>query len=92
MEAINYVNNSGIVANLHLFGDKSDEAKMIAEQSKDTQIILHPPTSHELSLKRISNCDFLLLALSDLRNCHTIMHAKLPHYLLLKRRRRLILS
>lgn len=85
VEAIENVNKSGITIKLHIFGDKTDKAKKVAELSKDGQVILHPPTSHEESLRKISDCDFLLLALSDLPNCHVIIHGKLPHYLLLKR-------
>ncbi|RJP83249.1 MAG: hypothetical protein C4522_01245 [Desulfobacteraceae bacterium] len=85
VESINSVNKSGMKVQLHIFGDRSVMAKQIAEQSEDNQIILHPPTSHEESLKRILDCDFLLLTLSDSPNCHVIMHGKLPHYLLLNR-------
>jgi glycosyltransferase involved in cell wall biosynthesis len=85
VESIHNVNKSGMKVRLHIFGDISAIAKKVADQSKDGRIVLHPPTSHEESLKRISDCDFLLLTLSDLPNCHVIMHGKLSHYLLLNR-------
>lgn len=60
-------------------------AKKAVGQSENDGVILHGRTSHRKSLRRISRCDFLLLALSDLSNCHVVMNIKLPHYLLLKR-------
>lgn len=67
---------------LHIFGDQSESAKNAVSRYKNS-IILHPRVSHKESLKNISRCDFLLLALANLPNCQIIMHSKLPHYLML---------
>lgn len=85
VKAIEDANESGANIKLHIFGDGSDSAKKTAEQSTEGMVVLHPRVSHEESLRRISDCDFLLLALADIPNCYSIMHSKLPHYLLLKR-------
>ena len=85
MEAIDNLLEAGINLRLHIFGDESDSAKKAVGQSENDGVVLHGRTSHRESLRRISRCDFLLLALSDLPNCQVIMHSKLPHYLLLGR-------
>ena len=76
---------SGLSIKLHVFGEDSKSAiKAIAESGSEA-IFLHPLTSHKQSLLNISGCDFFLLVMSDLPNCHAIMPIKLPHYLMLGR-------
>jgi glycosyltransferase involved in cell wall biosynthesis len=81
-ETFNKLFKSGLNVKLHIFGDKSKDAKKAASRYKNS-IILHPRVNHKESLKNISRCDFFLLALSNLQNCQIIMHSKLPHYLML---------
>ena len=83
LQAIENVVESGINAELHIFGDYTDLAKRAAGKTRHGRIILHEATGHKESLRRISSCDFLLLSLSDLPNCSVLVHRKLPEYLML---------
>jgi len=85
VEAIDKVIESGLNVELHIFGDGSELARKVSRQSRNGWVVLHRRTGHRESLRKISECDFLLLTLSDSPNCHVIMHSKLPHYLLLRR-------
>lgn len=85
VEAIDKVIESGLNVELHIFGDGSEFARKVFRQSRNGGVVLHRRTGHRESLRKISECDFLLLTLSDSPNCHVIMHSKLPHYLLLRR-------
>jgi glycosyltransferase involved in cell wall biosynthesis len=85
VEAIESAIGSGVDVKLHIFGDTTELAKKAVIESLNNAVILHPWTTHKESLKKISKCDFLLLALSDFPNCDVIMHGKLPHYLLLEK-------
>ena len=83
VDAISNVIEAGFDVKLHIFGDTSEFAKEAARPSKDGNIILYNRTSHQESLKNISKCDFVLLAMSELPNCKVVMNIKLPYYLIL---------
>ena len=83
MNAIHHVKNSGLNVELHLFGNLPQVTKLLKKSIQDGVLIIHGKASHEESLQRLGQCDFLLLALSDLRNCRAVMSIKLPHYLML---------
>lgn len=75
----------GFNIQFHIYGDPTEITKNLVDKTQRPEIIIHERTSHMESLKNISECDFLLLTLSDLPNCNAIMHAKLPHYLILNK-------
>lgn len=85
VDAIDSVAESGLDVKLHIFGDLSDAGREAARQSRNGSAVFHPRTSHRESLRKISGCDLLLLAMSDLPNCQVVMNIKLPHYLLIGR-------
>jgi glycosyltransferase involved in cell wall biosynthesis len=85
LKAIGEVRQLGLDVRLHIVGDKFLN-KVTREPVRDLGwVTVHPETSHQESLRIISDCDFLLLALADLPNSRAIMHAKLPHYLMLRK-------
>lgn len=81
VESVRVAKESGINVTLHIFGDKEAIARFNGKCPE--WLVLHGRTSHEESLRSVSRCDFFLLALADLPNSRIIMHAKLPHYLML---------
>ena len=83
MNAINHVKNSGLNVELHLFGNLPQVTKSLKKNIQEGVLIIHGKTTHEESLRRLGQCDFVLLALSDLPNCRAVMSIKLPHYLML---------
>ena len=83
LKAIKHASDSGIDVVLNIFGDsKKDTIDAVNNTYKDVAV-LYEKVSHRQSLCNVSECDFLLVALSDLPNCHIIYPAKLPHYLML---------
>lgn len=68
-----------------IFGDTTKLTKNSVNKMRHNCVIIHKPTSHIECLRKIAKCDFLLITLSDSPNCNVIMHAKLPHYLMLKK-------
>jgi glycosyltransferase involved in cell wall biosynthesis len=68
---------------LHVFGDMSRLKHETVEKFGCESLVFHKRTGHRESLKNIAQCDFLLLVLDELPSCRTIMHQKLPHYLLI---------
>jgi glycosyltransferase involved in cell wall biosynthesis len=85
LKAIDYVIDSGINVELHVYGGASEDAKKSLKRLHNDGVYLHGKTSHIESLRRIARCEFLLLVLADLPNSKAVMSIKLPHYLLLKR-------
>ena len=83
LKAIDYVIDSGINVEFHLYGGATEDGKKSIKSLRNNAVYVHGRVSHIESLRRISRCHFLLLVLSDLHGCRVIMHAKLPHYLLL---------
>lgn len=79
LEAIRYVRERGIDAELHLYGNVPDD---YTDELAATGVVLRGYLDSEDIIAHIRQCDFLLLVLADLSNCRTIMHAKLPQYLL----------
>lgn len=82
LEAIKYNRNEGIDLELHLYGDSTATLKNNAHSSSVDGVFAHGRFNHKESIKRIAQCDLLLLVLSDLPNCKVVMSIKLPHYLL----------
>jgi glycosyltransferase involved in cell wall biosynthesis len=85
LEAIKYTRNAGIDLELHLYGDSPTTLKNNAQPSSIDGVFAHGRYSHKESLKRIAQCDLLLLVLSDLPNCKVVMSIKLPHYFLVNK-------
>lgn len=84
LEAIRYVKNTGINIKFHHFGKIPASINHATLDCHD-DVIFHGYTKHRESLKRISQCDFLLLVLADLQNCSAVMSIKLPDYLLVNK-------
>jgi len=59
------------------------ETKQLEQSIREGVLFLHGKASHEESLRKLGQCDYVLLALSDLPNCRAVMSIKLPHYLML---------
>lgn len=85
VEAFKRLNEAGLHAALQVFGDSSQTARRFAGSVHQDVFRLHPKTSHEESVMKLSCCDYVLLVLSDLPNCQLIMHQKLPYYLMMKK-------
>ena len=85
LKAIDYVIDSGINVELHIYGGATEDAKKSLKRLRNDAVYLHGKTSHIESLRRIARCEFLLLVLADLPNSEAVMSIKLPHYLLLQR-------
>jgi glycosyltransferase involved in cell wall biosynthesis len=83
--ALDRVRQSNIDVVLHVFGDKYLNSVSGAAETNREWLIVHKSTSHEQSLEEIADCDFLLIALSDLPNCRAIMPLKLPFYFELRK-------
>ena len=83
LDAINQVRESGLNVELHLFGNVPQETKQLEQSIREGVLFLHGKASHEESLRKLGQCDYVLLALSDLPNCRAVMSIKLPHYLML---------
>ena len=81
LKIFDQLNSEGIKLKLHIFGDESADALRVKKKYSNSFLRFYPKTNHSLSVNNVSQCNFLLLALSDLPVCHTIMHAKIPHYL-----------
>lgn len=83
LEAVDYVRNGGTHLELHLYGTDKENIAKKADGSLPEGVVAHGRFPHHESLERISECDFLLLVLSDLPNSRAVMSIKLPHYLLI---------
>ena len=83
LEAIDYVIDSGINVEFHLYGGATEDDKKSIKSLRNDTVYLHGRVSHIESLRRISRCRFLLLVLADLPTCKAVMSIKLPQYLLL---------
>lgn len=70
---------------LHIYGQQSEITRDRLAAYGDVKVFLHDHVPHLQVLKDISRCNFLLVSLAGLPNCNAIMHAKLPHYLILDR-------
>ena len=82
VEAIHYLRGRGIDVELHLFGKPPVGG---SDKLAGSGVVLRGYLGSAEINSNIQQCDFLLLVLADLPNCRTIMHAKLPQYLLAKR-------
>ena len=85
LRIFNILHDSGIKLKVRIIGDESPETKNIVKDINSGFIEMYKHIVHNESLKQIAKCDFLLIALSDVSNAKIIMHAKLSHYLMLKR-------
>lgn len=85
LEAIQYNRNKGVDLELHLYGDSPKTLKNNLQPAVVEGVFAHGRYDHKESIKKISQCDLLLLVLSDLPNCKVVMSIKLPHYLLIKK-------
>lgn len=85
LEAIDSAQDSGLNVEFHIFGDPTKLTHDLVKKMRNNGVIIHERMPHLDSLKKISECDILLITLSDLPNCRVIMHAKLPHYLIINR-------
>lgn len=83
LEAVEYVRKGGTDLELHLFGDARENIEKNADGMLPEGVIAHGRFPHHESLAKVSECDFLLLVLSDLPNSKAVMSIKLPHYLLI---------
>ncbi len=79
LEAINCIRERGIDVELHLFGNPPRDC---IDKLVSSGVVLRGYLDNTEIISNIRQCDFLLLVLADLPNCRTIMHAKLPQYLL----------
>ncbi|HEB63426.1 MAG TPA: hypothetical protein ENJ07_02990 [Gammaproteobacteria bacterium] len=83
LEAIEHCKISGVNIELHICGglpESITDNPEIYQQKYGLQF--HGSFDHTTSLSIIAQCDFMLLVLEDLPVSKTIVHAKLPHYLL----------
>lgn len=85
LEAIKHVRDSGINVKLHHYGGVPDSIKNSKTWGQSECIDFHGKVDRKSGLEKLSQCDFLLLVLADLPNCKTIVHIKLPDYLLINR-------
>lgn len=85
LEAMRRVRNSGINVKLHHYGIIPVSVKRSHDREPNGDVIFYGSVQYKESLKRISQCDFLLLVLADLPNCKAVMNIKLPDYLLVNR-------
>ncbi len=83
LEAIEYSKINGLDIDLHICGGLPET---VIKKSKIYQekygLQFHGNFNHTTSLNIIAQCDFMLLVLEDLPVSQTIVHSKLPHYLL----------
>ena len=68
---------------LHILGDTTKDAASAISQVNNPCTQLYEPLPLRKALQRLSVADMVILTLEDLPNCKTIMHGKLPHYLIL---------
>ena len=85
LKAIDYVIDSGINVEFHLYGGATEDDKKLIKSLRNDAVYVYGRVSHIESLRRISQCHFLLLVLADLPTCKAVMSIKLPQYLLLGR-------
>lgn len=85
IDAIKLFRRSGVNIEFQHFGKVPDEFKSTREWRGCDGFIFHGPLDYKESLKKIAQCDFLLLILSDLPNSRVVVHIKLPDYLLVGR-------
>lgn len=85
LKAMTHAVNQNVDLEFHIFGDKSAATRNQVQELKCDSIVLHERAPHMKALLDIARCDFLLVSLADLPNCRVIMHAKLPHYLMLRK-------
>jgi glycosyltransferase involved in cell wall biosynthesis len=83
LKAIDYVIDSGINVELHLYGGATEDGIKLIKGLRNDAVHVYERVSHVESLRRISQCRFLLLVLADLPTCKAVMSIKLPQYLLL---------
>ncbi len=83
LDAIKQVRESGLNVELHLFGNVPQLSKQLKQSINKGHLYIHGKASHENSLRRLQQCNYVLVALSDLLNCRAVMSIKLPHYLML---------
>lgn len=82
--AVQALRDKEVDAELHLFGNAPGRAVIPCSFDART-LVVYGRSTHEESLKRLMQCDALILALADLPNCRAVMSIKLPHYLMLNR-------
>jgi len=83
VEALEAMRASGIDVELHIHGAVGSE---LADQFVNCgALCLHGRVSHEESVSRLAEYDYLLLLLADLPNCKAVMSIKLPHYMVVDR-------
>ena len=86
LEAIKYAKTSGLDIELHICGKLPETVKNNLENyQREYGLRFHGCFDHITSLNIIAQCDFMLLVLDDLPVTPTIVHSKLPHYLLTKK-------
>ncbi len=83
LDTIAYCKNSGLDIELHICGNLPEPVTSNPEYYRNRYgLQFHGSFDHKTSLNIIAQCDFMLLVLEDLPVSRTIVHAKLPHYLL----------
>jgi len=60
-----------------------ENQQILIKGLRNDAVYVYGRVSHTESLRRISQCRFLLLLLADLPTCKAVMSIKLPQYLLL---------
>lgn len=81
IKALETVRAHGVNFDFHIFGDKYLENVCRAPIEGHSWIFAHDRVPHDESLRRLADCDLLLLILGDVPESKTILHAKLPFYL-----------
>lgn len=82
IKVLKSVRDQGISLQFHIYGGVPREKEQ--ELAPETWIRLHGWMDHHESLRRISACDFLLLALTGGPNAYAMTTMKLPYYLTLQ--------
>jgi hypothetical protein len=83
-EALRDINKSGVHVELHVHGNFPKYAtKASLTRMRKNGLWFHGPSTHQESVQRLLQYDFLLLLLADLPNSRAVMSIKLPHYLLI---------
>lgn len=83
LDVLGRVRRHGPDVVLHIVGDKYLDKVSRKPVEGLEWVTVHGRTSHHESLRIVSDCDFLLLILSDSPNTRATLHMKLPFYFVL---------
>lgn len=85
IEAVRSVRKSGINVELFHYGSLPDSITGRQEELGKEGIFFLGKFPYSEGLRKLSECDFLILILGDLPNCKVVMHLKVTDYLLVNK-------